>query len=326
MFRPGRLFVPRLSIVIPVWGKLKQLEDTLLSVLENRPDDSEIIVVLDEPYADPYNLKDEIRFVETPGGACLAAAINHGLLVSRAPIAHVLLCGARASEGWCDTALKPFDDPRVAAVAPVLVDQDRPATILAAGVRYGVGGRLRFLGRGRPLANAAAYQRRVQSPHLVAGFYRQSALSSVSLFSPEVGDRLTVLDAALNLQQAGLRTVLEPQCRVLAAAGDDCRVGPFRQSLELERFFWRFFPRAGWAAAVVCHAFVVLGESLAGIPKLTAPAQLAGRLLGMLRIGSHGRHQRRLRRLETSAAIGSPHFRETSSRRIDRPLDAAELR
>jgi hypothetical protein len=322
--------VPRLSIIIPVWGKLKQLEDTLLSVLENRPDDSEIVVVLDEAYADPYHLKDEIRFVEAPRGAGLAAAINQGLLVSRGPIVHLLLCGARVYEGWCDAALERFDDPGVAAVAPVLVDQGRPATILAAGVSYGPGGRIRLLGRGRPTAAAADYQRRIQSPHLVAGFYRQSALSSALLFSPDVGDRLTVLDMALSLQQAGLRTVLEPQCRVAAAAGADCRVGPFRRSLELERFFWRFFPRGGWAVAVLCHALVVLGESLAGIPRLTAPAQLAGRLLGMLRIGSHGRNRRRMGRPapcgETSPVLAAPHFREKSSLRIDRPLDAAKLR
>ncbi len=320
--------MPRLSIVIPVWGKLKQLEETLLSVLENRPDDSEIVVVLDQAYADPYNLKDEIRFVESPRGACLAAAINQGVLVSRAPIVHVLVCGTRACEGWCDAALERFDDPGVAAVAPLLVDQDRPAKILAAGVSYGAGGRVRLLGRGRAAANAADYQRRIQSPHLVAGFYRQSALSLISLFSPDVGDGLTVLDLALSLQEAGLRTELEPQCRVLAAGGADCRVGPFRRSLELERFFWRFFPRGGWAAALLGHTLVVLGESLAGIPRLTTPAQLAGRLWGMLRIGSHGPNRRRLRRLEacgqSSAAAAAPHFREPSSLRVDRPLDAAK--
>ena len=322
--------MPRLSIVIPVWGKLKQLEDTLLSVLENRPDDSEIVVVLDEAYADPYNLKDEIRFIEAPRGAGLAAAINQGVLVSRAPIVHLLLCGARAGEGWCEAALERFDDPGVAAVAPVLVNQDRPATMLAAGVSYGVGGRIRLLGRGRPAADAAGYQRWVQSPHLVAGFYRQSALSSVALFSPDVGDRLTVLDLALSLQQAGLRTELESRCRVLAAAGADRRGGPFGRSLELERFFWRFFPRGRWALAILCHLLVVLGESLAGIPRLAAPAQLAGRLWGMLCLGSHSQNRRRLRRLEpcgeSSAALASPHFREQSSLRIDRPLDTAKLR
>ena len=320
MLRPGRLFVPRLSIIIPVWGKLKLLEDTLLSVLENRPDDSEIVVVLDEAYADPYDLKDEIRFIESPQAAGLAAAINEGLLVCRAPVVHLLLCGARASEGWCDAALARFDDTAVAAVAPLLVDQDQPATILAAGVRYGAGGRMRFLGQGRPLADAAGCQRWVQSPCLVAGFYRQSASASVSLFSTDVGDRLTVLDLALSLQKAGLRTVLEPQSRVLAAAGADCRTGPFRRSLELERFFWRFYPRDRWAAELVSHALLVLGESLAGIPRLTTPAQLAGRLWGMLRSGSRGRN-RPLRHLEpcgeASATVGSPHFREKSARRTD---------
>ena len=49
----------RLSIVIPVLGSLDGLEDTLVSVLENRPADCQIVVVLNQPYDDPYDLKDE---------------------------------------------------------------------------------------------------------------------------------------------------------------------------------------------------------------------------------------------------------------------------
>ena len=37
---------PRLSIVIPAPGNEETLEETLVSVLENRPEDSEIVVVL----------------------------------------------------------------------------------------------------------------------------------------------------------------------------------------------------------------------------------------------------------------------------------------
>ena len=59
--------MPRLSIVIPVLGNLDRLEDTLVSVLANRPADCQVVVVLDQPYADPYDLKDEVQFIELPG-------------------------------------------------------------------------------------------------------------------------------------------------------------------------------------------------------------------------------------------------------------------
>ena len=61
--------MPRLSIVIPVLGNVEGLEDTLVSVLENRPVDCQIVVVLNRPYDDPYDLKDEVCFVEAPPGA-----------------------------------------------------------------------------------------------------------------------------------------------------------------------------------------------------------------------------------------------------------------
>ena len=58
-----RLFVPRLAIVISAIGSIESLEGTLVSVLENRPADCEILVVLNRPYSDPYDLQGEVRFV-----------------------------------------------------------------------------------------------------------------------------------------------------------------------------------------------------------------------------------------------------------------------
>lgn len=71
--------MPRLSIIIPVAGNLTSLEDTLLSVLENRPDGAEVLVVLDEPYDDPYELKGEIRFLEAAAGASFVESVNLGI-------------------------------------------------------------------------------------------------------------------------------------------------------------------------------------------------------------------------------------------------------
>ena len=60
--------MPRLSIVIPVLGDPQQLDDTLLSVLENRPARCEIVVVHNRPYHDPYHLCEEVRFIQAEAG------------------------------------------------------------------------------------------------------------------------------------------------------------------------------------------------------------------------------------------------------------------
>ena len=53
--------MPRLSIIIPALGNSARLESTLVSVLENRPLDCDIIVVHTGEYNDPYDLAGEIH-------------------------------------------------------------------------------------------------------------------------------------------------------------------------------------------------------------------------------------------------------------------------
>jgi hypothetical protein len=82
--------VARLSIIIPVLGNLKRLEDTLVSVLENRPANCQVVVVLNQPYDDPYDLKAEVTFVQAVAGAGLVESVNRGLEAAEAPIVHLL--------------------------------------------------------------------------------------------------------------------------------------------------------------------------------------------------------------------------------------------
>jgi len=56
--------VPRLSIVIPCLGGAAEFDATLVSVLQHRPADCEVLVIHNEPYDDPYALGHEVRFVE----------------------------------------------------------------------------------------------------------------------------------------------------------------------------------------------------------------------------------------------------------------------
>src|SRR5438552_8233728 len=90
--KPRKVSVPRLSCVIPAVGTTLDLETTLVSVLEHRPDDCQIIVVVNQPYADPYGLSDEVRFVAAKG-ASLSACATLGIQLSDGEIVHVLATG-----------------------------------------------------------------------------------------------------------------------------------------------------------------------------------------------------------------------------------------
>ena len=50
-----------------------------MSVLENRPENSEIVVVLGFGYHDPWSVGEEVRFIQAPIGSNRVACINLGL-------------------------------------------------------------------------------------------------------------------------------------------------------------------------------------------------------------------------------------------------------
>ena len=113
--------VPRLSIVIPALGHNDLLESGLVSVLEHRPADSEVLVVLNGPYEDPYNLAEEIRFVQAPAQAELLECLNLGYRSSTGGAIHFLGCGFEVAVGWADGPLARLSDANVGAVVPILM-------------------------------------------------------------------------------------------------------------------------------------------------------------------------------------------------------------
>lgn len=304
--------MPRLSIIIPVVGNLTSLEDTLLSVLENRPDDSEVLVVLDEPYDDPYELKDEIRFLQATAGASFVESANLGISESRAEVVHLLACGCQVEEGWASHALPAFDEPSVAAVVPLVLTTGENPRVLAAGMAYRSGGLVRTLGRGLSPAAVDACQKQLLAPAPLAAFYRKSALELVGLFSQEIVDWLATVDLGLALEQAGFRAVLEPQCRVVAVRPLKRSVGAFRRAFELERLFWRWGPRGGWMKSLAVHGTMIAAEAVGGLVTLK-PSLLAGRLVGLTQIGAHRRQYERLEQIRqlspnASPTMTLPHF------------------
>ena len=294
------------------------MEDSLVSVLENRPADCEILVVINRPYTDPYNLADEVCFIEAPRVSRLVDSINLGIAVSRAPIVHLLSCGLQVSDGWVERALEAMADPGVAAVAAVVVDQsDR---IVSAGVRYHASGKVRRLSPKSISAEDSAMLSALADPDVPAAFYRKSALDVVGRLSGMVGDRLACVDLALALEHAGFRCVVEPRCRVYSASSAKIREGGFKRGWAAERLFWRWAPRSGWFRALPLHMIMVAMECGFSLPRPAALTQLMGRLVGSLQISAHRRHWRSLEQMREQTATSSvppldaPHFLTRSKR------------
>ncbi len=137
----------RLAIIIPYLGDVSALENTLASVLANRPEDTEIFVILLRPYEDPYDVKSEVGLIDGDPRGGVVGAVNLGIQLASASLIHVLLCGTEVQEGWTEAAIARLANPRIAAVAPLVLDGDVPGRIVAAGLAYHIGGAVVPLGR-----------------------------------------------------------------------------------------------------------------------------------------------------------------------------------
>jgi len=111
----------RISIVVPHQGDDVAFEDSLVSVLENRPADADICVVHDGSYSDPFDLGDEVQFL-VADSARLPDLIAAAAESVTARVVHILGNGVKATAGWTETPLRLLSDDPVAIVAPVARD------------------------------------------------------------------------------------------------------------------------------------------------------------------------------------------------------------
>lgn len=314
--------MPRLSCIIPVVGDNHGLESTLVSVLEHRPEACEILVVLNAAYDDPYQLKDEIRFIEAPGSSWVACA-TVGIRVSRAPVVHVLATGCEVTAGWAEAAIARFEDATIGAVAPQILDSNNHEKLLAAGVAYHRGGRRKVL---KQIADASGAQE-ILGPTFDAAFFRKRALETVGDGLPAgLGNALADVDLALAMRAAGYRAEIEPDCRVFAPG---LLAGPksaYEEGLFAERLFWRNASVSGGKSAVWAHALVAIADLLGAAPRGRTIGQFAGRLRGMMAADDYRLRRAWLKSLqEQAAARREDHASGAPSRgiRIDAPHEKA---
>jgi hypothetical protein len=273
-----------LSIVIPVLGDPRQLDDTLLSVLENRPANCEIVVVHNQPYHDPYHLGSEVRLIAAERGATMVECLNQGLAASGAPVIHVLTCGVQVCPGWADPALRRFGDPRVAAVAALVVHRHDRRKIVSAGLGYAADGTAWRLERFDPSDAPADDPPDFCGPDTLAAFYRRLPLESRGGFSSWAGDSLAGIDLALALRRAGYRCVLEPRSVAHVDAAATYVEPAFRRGRNGERLFWRWAANHGRWSSLLAHAGLLAGQCITALWRPSLAVQLTGRAWGTLQL------------------------------------------
>lgn len=163
----------RISIVVPHLGDVVAFEESLVSVLENRPSGAEVWVAHDGTYQDPFDLGDEVRFV-TARSNNLATLISAAAEVVASKFVHVIGGGVRATHDWTRSAVECLEEGSVAIVAPV-ARRSVDGPITAAGWCDSSTEVVAPLGRGSKQIDRRQAAS-IRGAYLVASFWRRSEL------------------------------------------------------------------------------------------------------------------------------------------------------
>src|SRR5229473_5411013 len=152
-----------------------------------------------------------VRLSERLGFCCAA---NAGIRTSVHPVLEMLNDDTEVTAGWAEAALACFDDPSVAAVAPLALHwpggEIGTARIDSAGDRYYWGGVAGKRGHGQTLSERHLERGKVFGASASCAFYRRQALVQVGSFPESFGAYFEDVDLAFRLHWAGYEVMYEP--------------------------------------------------------------------------------------------------------------------
>ena len=290
-----------LSIVIPSHSRVDLLARCLSSVCAYAPTGTQVLVV-DDGSRDAIVGRTADRFagvtmIRLPRRSGFCAAANAGIAAATGDVVELLNDDTEVTAGWADAALRWFADPRVGAVAPLVLQDDParkrrglPPLIDSAGDEYDPGGFAWKRGHGRPWLDAtgSAADRSsrgevVRSASAAAAFYRRSAVQILGGFPREFGAYFEDVDLSCRLRRLGLTIWHDPGSIVWHRVSASYGRSPGRRLLEQqscneERLFWRNLGGPHQARQFGRHLAVLAGKSLRRFEEGTLAPWAAGRV------------------------------------------------
>lgn len=209
--------MPRFSILIPLVGNARLFDDTLASILRNRPSNCQIVIAHDGSYLDPYHLDNEVEIVATSGPSNLAKLINAAMEVATHDLIAAFRPGIEVGENWHKPIEQAFaDNPKTAAVSPIIIAASRTDTAIAAGVNCDFGLNRKLVGTKSKLARRTfdKADHQLIGPTSWAAFYRRSVLEMIGQIDESLDSLYVDLDIALSIEALGFQSQLAPDCVV----------------------------------------------------------------------------------------------------------------
>lgn len=277
----------RLSIVVPLkHGDVLAFEDTLASILRNRPRSSQVVVAHDGMYSDPHDLKSlGVQVVRVADARTYGELYFASLSHCTSTIVHWLRPGVMVDDGWAESAVDQFENGQVASVTPLLVSERHPDRILTAGVTCGGGFRLKLVGTGNRCDSGSRLT--PLGPSAWAGFFRRSCLRIVAIQMSASPAANFDLELALNFRALGWLNVVDLNSVISMEHPEELvRSYDSINGIDTQRILWRHHPgtlvgslKSSWAAGVaeILSALVSPRRGIHGVQRLLATAQIGRR-------------------------------------------------
>lgn len=262
--------MPVITVIIPLLkdDTTELFEETLASFLENRTEGVEILVLNSVDYEDQYGIQNEdgVRFLKVDPEISYLEAINRGMEEADSEFVHPVLCGAVAKNDWITPALKRFENPRVAAVIPVLVELNEDDPSDPRQIHFG------FVyersGKVFPFRPKTAMKRWSRlAPHYAGAFYRRSVLKELEYFSTSFAETFAFVDMTLMISSLGDRTVLEIRSKLYEPFGrfQNREIDPLAWKEEQEILYSHWHHWGGRFGSKILHDCRIWVEYIKGI-------------------------------------------------------------
>lgn len=265
--------MPTLSIVISAQGPAAALEQTLLSVLERRPADAEVLVVDHSGYADPYALAGEVHFHPLEATATLWDGYRLGIALARSPVVHLLAAGVEVADDWTQPALDLLRQPQIGLVAPTAHRRGTTGIVEATGIVYHAHGGFSIV---------ADDEAEIAACLPCAGFYRRELFAEIGDFGRDFSSTAAAVNLGLRARAAGWRCLSTPASRVwIDAAAAPTSRQRYEYARDAERLFRIHAEHRGPLSTMV-HAVAVGCECAGSAITGKGISHLFGRLAGWL--------------------------------------------
>lgn len=299
-----------LAIIIPSHSRVDLLKKCLASVRRYAPLDVEILVV-DDGSANAgvsavARLFPGVRLHRNPEKLGFCKSVNLGASLVNAEIIQVLNDDTEVCAGWVEMALEEFENPRVGAVAPLVLRWPGAVAgqgiVDSAGDAYFLSGVATKRGSGADLLDREFPPCRVFGASGSSAFYRRELFLKAGGYPESFGAYFEDVDLSFRLHWAGYQVRFQPGSRVLHHVGSSYgKTGASRallqkQALNEERVFWRNLPLGLLLENLPWHLLALLAKAWKRSREGNLLPFLFGKIRLFLEIPQIWMHRRSLRR------------------------------